>query len=88
VAIAPKGSAPSDRPKRLGYLEQREWEQMEASILEAERQLEACRQAAADPSAASDHKSLGERLATLAAVQAAVDGLYARWAELEAKRKA
>ena len=75
----------ADKPKRLGYREKREWEQMEARILEAERHLESRRRAAADPEVASDHKALAERLRTLGAAQAAVDDLYARWAELEEK---
>jgi ATP-binding cassette subfamily F protein uup len=58
---------------------------MEGRILEAERRLEDCRQAATDRGVATDHKELSERLALLAAVQAEVDSLYARWAELEAK---
>ncbi len=40
-------SAPPERerarPKRLGYLEQREWDGMEQAILDAEAALEACR---------------------------------------------
>ena len=86
---AGKAPAPasSRKPKRLGYHDQREFEQMEARILEAERQLDACRQAAADPAVASDHRALHERHQALAAAQAAVEGLYARWAELEAKVK-
>ena len=36
-------------PKRLAYKEQREWEQMEAPVLAAERRLEAASQAAHDP---------------------------------------
>ena len=79
---------PSQKPRRLGYLEQREWEQMEASILEAERHLTACQEAAADPAVATDHKAVAERLAALAAAQARVEELYGRWAELEAKVKA
>jgi ATP-binding cassette subfamily F protein uup len=60
---------------------------MEARILEAERRLEACGQAAHDPAVASDHKVLHERIGALASAQSAVDELYARWAELEAKVK-
>jgi ATP-binding cassette subfamily F protein uup len=85
--IAAKPSASSRKPKRLGYHDQREWERMEARILEAERQLEACRRAAADPAVASDHKALHERVEALAAAQATVEQLYSRWAELEAKVK-
>jgi ABC transport system ATP-binding/permease protein len=73
--------------RKLGYLEQREWDEMEARILAAEEQLEACRLAVADPAVAADHQELQRRLDTLAAAQAEVDRLYARWAELEAKVK-
>ena len=85
VAKAAPAAAAAGKAKKLGYREKREWEQMEARILDAERHLEGCRQAAADPAVASDHKALAERLRALAAAQAAVDDLYARWAELEEK---
>ena len=39
------------------------------------------------PAVASDHKALHERVEALAAAQATVEQLYARWAELEAKVK-
>jgi ATP-binding cassette subfamily F protein uup len=84
---AGKAGASADRPRRLSYLEQREWGQMETRILEAEQRLEACQQAAHDPGVASDHEALGERLDALASAQGAVEELYARWAELEAKLK-
>jgi ATP-binding cassette subfamily F protein uup len=77
----------TERPRRLGYLEQREWEQMEARILGAEERLESCRRAAAEPGIASDHRALHERLAALATSQEEVEALYARWAELEARLK-
>ena len=80
--------APAEKPRRLGYLEQREWGQMEASILQAEIRLENRQVAAADPAVASDHQLLAERLRELAVAQADVEALYARWAELEAKLKA
>jgi ABC transport system ATP-binding/permease protein len=73
------------RPRRLGYLEQREWDEMEGRVLEAEALLVRCEAAVADPEVASDHVALGERLAALAAAQAEVERLYLRWAELEAK---
>jgi ATP-binding cassette subfamily F protein uup len=93
-AEAPRASRPaaparpaSAKPRRLGYREQQEWEQMEARILDAERHLEACQEAVADPSVAADHQALRERLAALTEAQGAVEQLYARWAELEAKLK-
>jgi ATP-binding cassette subfamily F protein uup len=78
---------PAARPKRLGYLEQREWAQMEARILDAEARLESRQLAAADPAVASDHQLLADRLRELAIAQVDVEALYARWTELEAKLK-
>jgi len=80
-----RGTATADGRRRLSYRERREWEEMEERILEAERRLEGCRQAATDPAVASDHEELSARFGALAAVQAEVDSHYARWAELEAK---
>ncbi len=81
----PRREASRGRPKKLGYLEQREWDEMEKRILEAEGRLEACRKAAADPSISADHQALAARIEALSAAQAEVDRLYGRWAELEAK---
>ena len=81
----PAPGTPDTRPRKLGYLEQREWDEMEARILGAEEKLEACREAAADPTVAADHQALAERIDALTTAQAEVDRLYARWAELEAK---
>ncbi|HEX9185843.1 MAG TPA: ABC-F family ATP-binding cassette domain-containing protein [Vicinamibacteria bacterium] len=86
-SAAPK-AAPvplAGRPRKLGYLEQREWDEMEGRVLAAEGKLDACRQAAADPAVAADHVALAARIEALSAAQAEVDRLYARWAELEAK---
>jgi ATP-binding cassette subfamily F protein uup len=71
--------------KRLGYLEQRELDTMEATILAAETESEACRRAAEDPAIASDPAALQARYAALEAARAEVDRLYARWGELTAK---
>jgi ATP-binding cassette subfamily F protein uup len=74
------------RPRRLGYLEQREWDGMEQAILDAEQALEACRRQAEDPAIASDPVALQGRYAALEAARAEVDRLYVRWAELEARQ--
>ncbi len=59
---------------------------MEASVLAAERRLETAKKRVEDPSVAADANALQQRYAELSAAQAEVDRLYARWAELEAKR--
>jgi ATP-binding cassette subfamily F protein uup len=74
------------RARRLGYLEQREWEGMEEAILSAERTVELRQREAEDPAVASDAAALGQRYAALEAARAEVDRLYARWAELEARQ--
>jgi ATP-binding cassette subfamily F protein uup len=86
---APAARAPArerSRAPRLGYLEQREWDGMEAAIQEAERAVETCRRALDDPAVASDPAALQQRMAALESAQAEVDRLYVRWAELDAKR--
>jgi ATP-binding cassette subfamily F protein uup len=72
--------------KRLSYREQREWEGMEAAIVAAESERARRRAAAEDPAVVSDPRALTERYAALAAAEAEVDRLYARWSELESRR--
>jgi ATP-binding cassette subfamily F protein uup len=72
--------------KRLTYNEQREWDGMEAAILQAEETLARCQQAASDPAIATRAAELAARCHDLDAARGAVERLYARWAELEAKR--
>jgi ATP-binding cassette subfamily F protein uup len=82
--VAANPSPPQGR--RLGYLKQREWEQMEERILAAEEAAVASRAAAEDPAIATDADELQRRCAALQSAQDLVDQLYARWAELEAER--
>jgi len=74
------------RSKRLGYLEQREWDGMEQAIVDAEGALQVAQQAVDNPAIASDPVALQAGFAALEAARAEVDRLYARWAELEAKQ--
>jgi ABC transport system ATP-binding/permease protein len=84
TAKEPHQPAPPDAPKRkLAYLEQREWDGMEARILVAEQELAAWQQELQD--AASDGKRLTIAYEKLQDAQRRVEDLYARWAELEAK---
>ena len=76
---------PSKR-KGLSYKEQKEWDQIEATILKAEEQVAMCQAAANDPSIASSATDLQERYAALHAAQADVERLYVRWAELDQKQ--
>jgi ATP-binding cassette subfamily F protein uup len=69
--------------KRLSYLDSREWESMEERILGAEQALD--RAKAAVEAAASDATRLPDCYREMLLAQEAVDQLYARWAELEAK---
>ena len=76
---------PAAKSKRLSYLEQREFDTMEANVLAAEERLEEAKRRAEDPAIAADASALQERYAALNAAQNEVERLYARWAELEAK---
>jgi ATP-binding cassette subfamily F protein uup len=73
------------RTKKLSYLEQREWDSMEGTILAGEERLERAKRAAEDPAIAADADALQQRFGELSAAQADVDRLYARWTELEEK---
>jgi ATP-binding cassette subfamily F protein uup len=88
LATARAPGRAADGPKRLTYLEKREWEQMEQTILEAEARLAASRRALEDPAVATDPVALQGRYAALEAAGAEVERLYARWAELECKQGA
>ncbi len=76
---------PQANPKKLTYKEQREFDGMEEAIFTAETALEAAKAALEDPAVASDGDELARRLRVFQDAEAAVEGLYARWAELEAK---
>jgi ABC transport system ATP-binding/permease protein len=83
--VAAQPSKPAKDAKRLTYKEKQEWERMEAKILEGEERLVAAQAAVEDPAVASDPKALQERCAALETARKDVEGLYARWAELEEK---
>ncbi len=83
---APGPARERSRTRRLGYLEQREWDGMEQAILDAETAMEEARLAAENPAISSDPAALQERYAALDTARAEVNRLYARWAELEARQ--
>ena len=72
-------------PKKLSYLEAREWEQIEGKIVEAEQKLRHAQAEMQNQEGSSNASIMQARYDAVLAAQAAVDQLYARWAELESK---
>ena len=86
AAAAPPRAASSQAPKkRLSYLEQREYEQIEQRIAGAEARLAAAQQALQAPATVSDPRRLEAAWQAVREAQEDVDRLYARWEELESK---
>ncbi|MDH4098582.1 MAG: ABC-F family ATP-binding cassette domain-containing protein [Nitrospira sp.] len=79
-------TSPVPKRKGLTYREQKEWDTIEQKIAKAETTVTTCQVAAGDPAIVADAEALRTRYAALETAQAAVDQLYARWAELEEKR--
>ena len=75
-----------DKKKRLSYIEAREFESIEERVAAAEVVLDAKRQALEDPAVVSDGRKVQDAMKALDEAQAAVDALYQRWAELDAKQ--
>ena len=92
AAAAPKPRSPSvpvaakAATKRLTWAEQREWDAIEAAIVAAEETLARWHEAAHDPAVATRAEELAARCRALQDAHEEVDRLYARWAELDAKR--
>jgi ATP-binding cassette subfamily F protein uup len=88
--VEPKKPAPP-RPKGprkpLTWKEERELEGMEAAILAAEERLGEATRALEDPTVASHAVEAERWFNAQQAAQLEVEVLYARWAELEAKRQ-
>jgi ATP-binding cassette subfamily F protein uup len=83
-----KGTLRGVKPKKLSYKEQKEYDQMETRILQAETVRDTCRVKVEDPMVVIDHLRLQEAYEALKEAEQKVAKLYARWAELEAKRQA
>ncbi|HWD00383.1 MAG TPA: ABC-F family ATP-binding cassette domain-containing protein [Candidatus Sulfopaludibacter sp.] len=79
---APPPAAKSGK-KKLSYLEAREWEQMEARILEAEEAADAIRAEMHSPEVVSDGPRLQACYLRLQEAEGRIAALYERWAELE-----
>jgi ATP-binding cassette subfamily F protein uup len=72
--------------KKLSYLDQREWDQMESRILDAETRLQGLEESLQSPEVVADGRLLAERYQEVESARAEVEKLYARWAELEARQ--
>jgi ATP-binding cassette subfamily F protein uup len=72
--------------RKLSYLEAREFAGLEERLMRAEEVLQASHASLHDPAIASDGPRLLAASEEVAKAQAAVDQLYARWAELDAKQ--
>ena len=71
--------------KKLSYLEQREYEAIEARIAEADKRLRQARSRVEDPAVATNAAALTEALRELDSAQAEHDTVYERWMELTEK---
>ena len=81
----PVATAPANKPRKLSYKEQREWDGMESAIHAAE-EIVADKQSAVEAAGAAGHAALDAACRDLATAQHAVETLYARWQELESRR--
>jgi ATP-binding cassette subfamily F protein uup len=84
-AAAMKPAKPArEKNRRLSYLEQREYADMEARILSAEEAVAACEKEV--EAAGADHVRLTASCHALQSAQDVVAKLYHRWQELDAKQ--
>jgi ATP-binding cassette subfamily F protein uup len=78
-------AAQAQKPRKLSFREQHEWDHMEAAIVTAEGAV-AELQAEVERSAAYGHVALANACQALEDAQRTVERLYARWQELDARR--
>ena len=85
---APSPTAPVRKPaaKSLSYKDKQELDRMEESILAAESRVESLQAKLNDPALSADASALAACWKDIESAKAAVESLYARWTELEAKK--
>jgi ATP-binding cassette subfamily F protein uup len=81
--VAARGEAGGK--KKLSYLEQREFDSIEALVDKADARMSAAHDRLEDPAVATDAAALTAALAEMELAQAEHDAVYARWAELTEK---
>ena len=84
-AAEPVAPAPAPAKKKLSFKEQQELDGIEAAVLAAEQKA-AKLQDEVNAATTGSHTLLAEACKSLDAAQKAVEKLYARWQELEARR--
>jgi ATP-binding cassette subfamily F protein uup len=77
--------APAGAKKKLSYLEQREYDTIEARIERADQRLVEARMRIDDPTVATNANALTEALADVEAAQEEHDAVLGRWLELTEK---
>ncbi len=83
--ISPASPATGSTRKKLSYMEQREWDGMDARVAAAEAALEAAQEHVGDTAVSSDADALIAALAQLETAHAEHDAVLARWMELSEK---
>ena len=77
--------APVKKGGKLSYLDQREYDQIEEQIAEAEIRVSGLQEKMGLPEVVADSKELAATWAEVEVAQSEVEKLYSRWDELEAK---
>jgi len=85
AAARPAEAAPKVTKKKLSYMDQRDWDTIEARVEAAEQRLQKAHETLDDPAVVTDAAKLQVALDEQTAAQEAMDTLYARWAELAEK---
>lgn len=86
ATAAPKQKQVQNKAGRLSYLDQREYDRMEETILAAEKKEGEILQIMDNPKNASDSALLKESWQNLEEIRKTITQLYARWDELETKK--
>jgi ATP-binding cassette subfamily F protein uup len=76
----------ASKKKKLSWNEQKEFDNMEATIHDAEAALARLQSEMADPVVLADRRKLNDICQKVGVAQEKIDTLYARWAELESKQ--
>jgi ABC transport system ATP-binding/permease protein len=84
-ASSSSSTTPAPGKKKLSYLEQREFDGIEALVDKADARMAAAHDRLEDTAVVTDPAALTEALAEMEAAQAEHDAVYQRWAELTEK---